>query len=77
VSTAVPALAVALGSLLLALNWPFTQTAVAKALADRFATDVNIRKFRSTYFPPGVWPRVSSSCIANVRICRRSSRFKL
>ena len=38
---------------LLALNWPFTQTAVTKALQDRFARDVKIRKFRSTYFPPG------------------------
>src|ERR1700680_2597985 len=53
VSTAVLALAVVLGSVLLALNWPFTQTAVTKALEDRFATDVKIRKFRSTYFPPG------------------------
>jgi hypothetical protein len=47
------ALAVALGALLLSLNWPFTQAAVTKALEDRFARDVQIRKFRSTYFPPG------------------------
>jgi len=53
VSAAVLALAVMLGALLLALNWPFTQTAVTKALEDRFARDVKIRKFRSTYFPPG------------------------
>ena len=38
---------------LLSLNWPFTQTAVTKTLEDRFARDVKIRKFRSTYFPPG------------------------
>ena len=53
VSAAVVALAVMLGALLLALNWPFTQTAVTKTLEDRFARDVKIRKFRSTYFPPG------------------------
>jgi len=53
VSAAVLALAVVLGALLLALNWPFSQTAVTKALEDRFARDVKIRKFRSTYFPPG------------------------
>jgi pSer/pThr/pTyr-binding forkhead associated (FHA) protein len=38
---------------MLALNWPFTQKAVTKALEDRFARDVKIRRFRNTYFPPG------------------------
>ena len=52
VGAAVVALAVALGAVLLALNWPFTQAAVTKALQDRFAKDVKIGKFRSTYFPP-------------------------
>ena len=42
-----------LAATLLALNWPFTQAAVTKALQDRFARDVKIRRFRSTYFPPG------------------------
>src|ERR1035438_6638957 len=53
VSAAVVAVGVALGAVLLALNCPFTQTAITKALEDRFARDVKIRKFRSTYFPPG------------------------
>jgi AsmA-like C-terminal region len=53
VSAAVVAVGVALGAILLALNWPFTQTAVTKALEDRFAREVRIRKFRRTYFPPG------------------------
>jgi hypothetical protein len=53
VSAAVLALCAASGAALLALNWPFTQTAVTKTLEDRFARDVKIRKFRSTYFPPG------------------------
>jgi len=53
VGAAVVALAVASGAILLALNWPFTQTAVLQALEDRFARDVKIHKFRSTYFPPG------------------------
>jgi hypothetical protein len=39
--------------IVLALNWPFTQAAVTKALQDRFARDVKIAKFRITYFPPG------------------------
>src|ERR1700682_5831575 len=53
VSAAVVALVIAGAAIVLALNWPFTQTAVTKALEDRFARDVKIRKFRSTYFPPG------------------------
>src|ERR1700680_1329778 len=53
VSAAPVVLALALGAIVLALNWPFTQTAVTKALEDRFARDVKIRQFRSTYFPPG------------------------
>ena len=47
------ALGIALGATLLALNWPFTQAAVIQTLEDRFARDVRIRKFRTTYFPPG------------------------
>ena len=40
-------------AVLLTMNWPFTETAIAKTLQDRFARDVKIRKFRGTYFPPG------------------------
>src|SRR5580700_10462662 len=53
VSAAFAAVGVASCAIVLALNWPFTQTAVTKALEDRFARDVKIRKFRATYFPPG------------------------
>src|SRR5580658_7976394 len=53
VSVAVVAVGVASAAILLTLNWPFTETAVTKALEDRFARDVTIRKFRVTYFPPG------------------------
>ena len=35
------------------LEWPFTREAVTVALQDRFARTVEIRNFRSTYFPPG------------------------
>jgi len=52
-SAAFVVVCMALGGIVLALNWPFTQTAVTKALEDRFAREVKIRKFRSTYFPPG------------------------
>ena len=53
VSVAAVALTATFGVILFALNWPFTQAAVTKALEDRFARDVKIRKFRGTYFPPG------------------------
>ena len=53
VSVAVLAAGLALAATLLAANWPFTQAAVTKALEDRFDRDVKIRRFRSTYFPPG------------------------
>ena len=52
-SAALAAAGVASCAIVLSLNWPFTQTAVTKTLEDRFARDVKIRKFRSTYFPPG------------------------
>ena len=44
---------IALGAILLALNWPFTENAINKTLQDRFARNVRISKFRVTYFPPG------------------------
>jgi len=53
VSAAIVALGVAGVAILLALNWPFTQAAVTKALEDRFTRDVKIGKFRATYYPPG------------------------
>jgi hypothetical protein len=40
-------------AIVLGLNWPFTQAAVTKTLEDRFARQVTIHKFHSTYFPPG------------------------
>jgi len=53
VIAAIVAVGIAAVAIVLALNWPFTQAAVTKALEDRFARNVKIRKFRSTYFPPG------------------------
>jgi AsmA-like C-terminal region len=43
----------AAAAILLTVNWPFTETAIAKTLQNRFARDVRIGKFRVTYFPPG------------------------
>lgn len=40
-------------AILLVRNWPFTRQAVTVALQDRFARTVEIRNFRTTYFPPG------------------------
>jgi hypothetical protein len=53
VGAALAAVLVASCAIVLSLNWPFTQAAVTKTLEDRFARDVKIRKFRSTYIPPG------------------------
>ncbi|MGA2882786.1 MAG: AsmA-like C-terminal region-containing protein [Bryobacteraceae bacterium] len=53
VTVAVVVLGAAGAAVVLALNWPFTQAAVTKTLEDRFAREVKIHKFRSTYFPPG------------------------
>jgi hypothetical protein len=52
-SAAIVGIGFAVTAVLLALNWPFTQAAVTKTLQDRFARQVQVRKFRSTYFPPG------------------------
>ena len=43
----------AIGVMVLAFKWPYTQQAVTKALQDRFARTVQIHSFRKTYFPPG------------------------
>jgi AsmA-like C-terminal region len=53
VGAAVAVVGIASAAVVLALNWPFTQAALTKALEDRFARDVTIAKFRITYFPPG------------------------
>ncbi len=53
VSAAVVAVWAVVATILLVLNWPFTQAAVTKTLQDRFARQVQVRKFRGTYFPPG------------------------
>src|SRR5579864_1479619 len=47
------ALIFGVATILLVLKWPFTRQAVTVALQDRFARAVEIRNFRSTYFPPG------------------------
>src|SRR5689334_9911125 len=61
------ALILAVAATLLFLKWPFTRQAVTGALQDRFARTVEIRNFRSTYFPPG--------CIAEeVRFLQRKHK---
>ncbi len=61
------ALILAVAATLLFLKWPFTRQAVTAALQDRFARTVEIRNFRSTYFPPG--------CIAEeVRFLQRKHK---
>lgn len=45
--------ALAILAVVTALNWPFTEAQVRKALEDRFARPVRIASFHPTYFPPG------------------------
>ena len=52
-TVSIAALGLVVVAILLALNWPFTEAAVRKTLQDRFARQVTIRKFQSSYFPPG------------------------
>jgi hypothetical protein len=43
----------ALGIVLLALHWPFSQEAMTRALQEATSRPVRIGKFHSSYFPPG------------------------
>ena len=45
--------ALVVGIVVLALNWPFTQAAITKALEEASGRQVQIRTFSSSYFPPG------------------------
>src|ERR1700684_383641 len=44
---------VAGGMVVLAVNWPFTQEAITKALEEASGRPVQIRAFSNSYFPPG------------------------
>jgi hypothetical protein len=51
---AVVALALAIGGVILALHWPFSQDRVTQSLQESFPATVTFQKFRPTYFPhPG------------------------
>src|SRR5580700_8542034 len=41
------------GIIVLAMNWPFTQQAMTKALEEASGRPVQIRAFSNSYFPPG------------------------
>src|SRR4051794_25048996 len=43
----------AVGVVLLATNWPFTQDAITRALQEATARPVRIGNFHKSYFPPG------------------------
>src|SRR4051794_20232724 len=45
--------AIAVGMIVLALHWPFTQDALRQALQEASGHRVQIRGFSSSYFPPG------------------------
>jgi hypothetical protein len=43
----------AVGIVVLAMHWPFTQDAITKALEEASGRPVQIRTFSNSYFPPG------------------------
>src|SRR4051794_14972191 len=45
--------ALAAGIVLLAVNWPFSQEAMTRALQEATSRPVRIGRFHSLYFPPG------------------------
>jgi len=50
---AVIALALAIAGIVIATHWPFTRTSVIEGLEQTFASTVEVKGFRATYFPPG------------------------
>src|ERR1700730_5475622 len=48
------ALAFGIGSMILALNWPFSQDRITQSLQENFPVTVTFQKYHSAYFPhPG------------------------
>lgn len=45
-------LAIAAGFTVIAMHWPFTQASVVAGLQQRFGSHVEVKSFRSSYFPP-------------------------
>lgn len=45
--------AIGIASVVVATHWPFTRSSVVRALEQNFASAVEFKTFRVTYFPPG------------------------
>ena len=63
---------IAVGVVLLAAKWPFTQDAMTRALQEATSRPVRIGKFHQSYFPPDVWQRTSKSSITAIPTPLRS-----
>lgn len=57
---------IAIGFGIVAMHWPFTQAAVTTGLQQKFGSRVEIKSFRSNYFPP--------MCIAEGVTFRRNTQ---
>jgi AsmA-like C-terminal region len=59
-------LVIAVGFMVVAMHWPFTQASVVAGLQQKFGSHVEVKSFRSNYFPP--------SCTAEGVTIRRNTR---
>ena len=57
---------IAIGTAVLATHWPFTRTSVTAGLEQKFGSHVEIKSFRSSFFPP--------SCVAEGVTFRRNTQ---
>jgi hypothetical protein len=53
IAAAVVAVALVIAGLVIATHWPFTRESVVQALEQTFASSVEVKSFRVTYFAPG------------------------
>jgi hypothetical protein len=53
IAAGVMVVALAIAGVVIATHWPFTRTSVIEGLEQTFASTVEVKEFRATYFPPG------------------------
>jgi hypothetical protein len=57
---------IAIGATVLAMHWPFTRASVVTGLQQKFRSHVEVKSFRSSFFPP--------SCVAEGVTIRRNTQ---
>ena len=53
IAAGVIVVALAIAGVVIATHWPFTRASVIEGLEQTFASTVEVKEFRATYFPPG------------------------